>query len=168
MPNITINGMPYYDELNVRTLIGYECYGNKTRITPEGGLAVLLTNKTGAASIKGEVVHTNSGQNRSVTKIVVDIPDPIGVFYESGIPDGSEAWVIVAGIAEVYFIDSTTRGQFARGFLAGDGGSYVIGQALAEPFPAAPFASDKHFYELGHILETRVGAGLAKIVLHFN
>lgn len=168
MPSIMINGMPYYDELNVRTLIGYESYGNKTRITPEGGLAVLLTNKTGGASVKGEVVANSATTASAVSKVIVDVPSPIGVFYESGIADGSEAWVVVVGIADVYFVGNTTLGHIARGFLTADGGSYVTGQALSEAVPAAPFSADKHFYEIGHILESRVGAGLAKTVLHFN
>lgn len=135
--------------------------------TPEGGHAVLMTNKTGANSVKGEVVTTGSTVDNSVIKVVVDVPNPIGVFYESGVADGAEAWVVISGIAEVYFIGSTTRGQFARGFITGDAG-YVAGQALAEAVPTAPFATDKHFYEIGHILASRTGAGLAKTVLHFN
>jgi hypothetical protein len=126
------------------------------------------TNLTGGVSVKGEVVTAGSAVNNSVTKIVVDIPNPIGVFYESGIADGAEAWVVVSGIADVYFVGNTTRGHIARGFLTADGASYVAGQALSEAYPTSPFASDKHFYEIGHVLEARAGAGLAKCVLHFN
>lgn len=135
--------------------------------TPEGGRAALFINKTGAPSVKGEVVTTGSVVDNSVVKIVVDVPDPIGVIYESGVADGAEVWVVLSGMADVYFIGNTTRGQFARGFLAGDAG-YVSGQALAEAFPTAPFASDKHFYEIGHILTSRTGPGLARVVIHFN
>lgn len=138
------------------------------RLTPDGGFAVFLLNKTGAVSIKGEVVTPNGATQLSVKKITVDIPAPIGVFLESGIPDGSGAWVVIGGIADVYFVGNTTAGQFARGFLTADGGSYVTGRALCESVPTSPFASDKHFYEIGHVLETRVGAGLAKCVVHFN
>lgn len=136
--------------------------------TSESGLAVQLINKTGAVSVKGEVVEPSDSVDNAVDKIVVDVPDPIGVFYESGIADGSLAWVVVSGIADVYFVGNTTRGHLARGFLTADGGSYVIGQALSEAVPSSPFATDKHFYEIGHVLESRVGAGLAKCVLHFN
>lgn len=140
----------------------------RAKLTPEGGIAVLMVNKTGANSVKGEVLTTDSTVANAVRKIVVDIPNPIGVFYESGVPDGQDAWVVLSGLAEVYFIGSTTAGQFARGFLTTDGGSYVAGQALAEVLPIAPFASDKHFYEIGHVTESRTGAGLAKCILHFN
>lgn len=142
-------------------------YSDKFMITVEGGLAVKLTNKTGAASVKGYVVSNSTTTASAVELIVQGEPDPIGVFYESGIADGAEAWVVVAGIADVYFIGSTTLGYLARTFIAGEAG-YVTGQALAEALPAAPFATDKHFCEIGHVLEARVGAGLAKCVLHFN
>lgn len=142
----------------------------KVRFTPEGGIAILLTNKTGANTVKGEVV-TPSGTTTSAVKLIIkDYPDPIGAFYESGIADGQEAWVVVAGIADVYFVASTTMGYVARGFLTADGASYVPGQALNEAVPTGSPAvvTEKHFYEIGHLLETRVGAGLAKVVLHFN
>lgn len=146
----------------------YAKYSPKAKFTSTGGLAIQLTNKTGGNSVKGEVVTPGSSVNNSVVKITVDVPNPIGVFLDSGVADGQEAWVVVSGIADVYFVGDTTHGQFARGFLTSDGDSYVTGQALAEATPIPPFASDKHFYEIGHILESRTGAGLAKTVLHFN
>lgn len=147
------------------------CYVNdKAMLTPDGGLAIKLTNKSGGATVKGEVVkgYSASAINNAVDKIVVDVPNPIGVFYESGVADGAEAWVVVSGIADVYFVGNTTRGHMARGFLTADGASYVTGQALSEAVPTSPFDVDKHFYEIGHVLESRTGAGLAKTVLHFN
>ena len=141
---------------------------SKASTNSSGGFMIKVTNKTGGASVKGEVVTPSSATDNAVIKIVKDVPNPIGVFYESGVADGSEAWVVVAGIADVYFVGNTTRGQLARGFLTADGASYVIGQALAEAVPTPPFDSDKHFYEIGHILESRTGAGLAKCILHFN
>lgn len=141
----------------------------KAKLNADGGLMVKVTNKTGGASVKGEVVSVYSATaiNNAVRKILIDIPDPIGVFYESGVADGSEAWVVVSGIADVYFVGNTVRGYLARGFITGDTG-YVTGQALSEAVPTSPFATDKHFYEMGHVLESRTGAGLAKCVLHFN
>ena len=140
------------------------------KMTEEGGFAVLMLNKTGGVSVRGEVVTTynDTAIDNAVEKIAVDIPNPIGVFEESGIADGEYAWVIVSGRAYVYYVGNTTRGHLARGFLTADGGSYVIGQALSEALPTSPFASDKHFYEIGHVMESRVGAGLALTNLHFN
>lgn len=140
---------------------------DKTAINSDGGIMVKLINKTGANTVKGEVVHANSGLDNSVIKIVINVPDPIGVFYESGIADGQEAWVVISGIADVYFVGNTVRGYLARGFVTGEA-SYVAGQAIAEAVPSAPFATDKHFYEIGHVIQSRTGAGLAKTVLHFN
>ena len=142
---------------------------SNAKLTREGGVAVKMVNMTGAASVKGEVVtvYDATAVDNAVDKIVVDAPNPIGVFYESGVADGQSAWVVVSGIADVYFVGDTTRSHLARGFLTTDAG-YVVGQAISEIYPTAPFASDKHFYEIGHVLESRTGAGLAKCVLHFN
>lgn len=140
----------------------------KAAFNTTGGFMIKLTNKTGAASVKGTIVDGGTSVNNSFTLCVKDIPDVFGVVYEAGIADGAECWVTISGIAEVLFVGSTTRGQFARGFLTADGGSYIAGYALAENVPTSPFSTDKHFYELGHILESRTGAGLAKCVLHFN
>lgn len=137
---------------------------NKTvMITDIGGIAVKYT--AGENLTAGDVVRV-TGVN-TVSKIVVNVPDPIGVVYATGL-SGAEVLVVITGVANVYFIGNTTAGQFARGFLTADGGSYVTGQAICEAVPTAPFASDKHFYEIGHVLETRVGAGLAKVNIHFN
>ena len=141
----------------------------KIAINNTGGLMVKMINKTGAPSVKGTVVtvYTATAIDAAVSPIVIDIPTPIGVIFEDGIADGSGVWVVVQGIADVYFIGNTARGNLARGFITGDAG-YVSGQVLAEAAPTAPFGTDKHFYEIGHVLENRTGAGLAKVVLHFN
>lgn len=135
--------------------------------TPEGGRAIKIVNRTGAASVKGYMVHPSPSYDTSCTLSVVDVPDPIGVVYDSGVANGSEMWVVTNGIADVYFIGSATRGHIARGFVTGDAG-YVAGQAMSEAVPAAPFATDKHFYEIGHVIQSRTGAGLARCVLHQN
>lgn len=140
---------------------------NNMIITPVGGLAIKMINKTGAASVKGDVVHASSTTNNGVSLIVKDIPDPFGVIWSDGVPDGGYIYVVIAGIAEVNFIGDTTRGYLARGFLTADAG-YISGKALAEAVPSSPFATDKHFYEIGHVIESRTGAGLAKIIMHFN
>lgn len=140
---------------------------DKVFFTPEGGIAVKLTNKTGGVSVKGNCVTTDDSTNNAVKLVAIGVPNCIGVFYDSGIADGSDAWVVVSGIADVYFWDSTTRGHLARTGIAADTGE-VAGQALSEAVPTSPFATDKHFCEIGHVLETRTGAGLAKVVLHFN
>jgi hypothetical protein len=136
-------------------------------ITPEGGMTISLINKTGAASVKGTVVKANSAAANSFVLIANDVPDPIGIVYEDGKQDGESCLVVVAGMADVLFIGSATAGHLARGFITGDAG-YVSGRALSEAVPTSPFASDKHFYEIGHVLESRTGAGLARVLVHFN
>lgn len=126
-----------------------------------------MVNKTGGASVKGTVVDSHDTIENAVKKIVVNVPDPIGVIYDDGVPDGSLVRVVISGIAEVLFIGSVTIGHLARGFITGDDG-YVSGQLLSEAVPTSPFASDKHFYECGHTISARTGAGLAKVMLHFN
>lgn len=140
---------------------------DKVMLTPSGGVAIRMTNKTGAASVKGTVVTLDTTADNAVKNIVVDVLNPIGVIYEDGIADGSEVWVVTSGKAEVYFIGSTTRGHLARGFVNTDSG-YVAGQVLSEAIPIAPFGTDKHFYEIGHVASSRTGEGLAWVVLHFN
>lgn len=137
------------------------------KVTPEGGYAIKLVNRTGAISVKGYAVTPSDVYDNAVKKIVVDVPNPIGIVYESGVADGSTMWVVVAGIAEVYFANTPIRGHLARGFVASDVG-YVSGQLKSEAFPTSPFATDKHFFEIGHVLETKAVPGLAKTVLHFN
>jgi hypothetical protein len=148
-------------------------YSDKVDVSPkatfnvDGGFMIKLTNKTGGVSVKGTVVRSGRNLNNSFEKVTDGIPDTIGIVYENGIADGSECWVVISGIADVYFVNSTVRGYLARTFITSEIG-YVTGQALSEQVPSSPFASDKHFCEIGHIIETRTGAGLAKTVLHFN
>lgn len=144
-----------------------EIISPKTKMTADGGFAVLLTNDTGAASIQGYVVTASASVDNGVSLLGVGIPAPIGVFLDSGVANGAEAWVVVHGIADVYYEGSTSRGDFARMTFATDTND-AAGVAISEAIPSSPFSSDKHFAEIGHVLETRIGAGLAKTMLHYN
>ena len=137
--------------------------------TAEGGLAILLTNKTGQATVKGMLLEAGSGADTLVTLVAEDDFDPIGVCHEAGIADGSDCWVVVSGIAEVYFELGATRHDFFRAPNSGAGGDGLnTGNAVAEAVPGSPAATDKHFQEAGHVLETVAADNLAKCVLHFN
>lgn len=133
--------------------------------TEDGGFAREYINGTGSASVKGSTVHIAGANTVDLTQ--QDDPDCIGVVYNSGIPDGGKMWVVTEGTAKVYFIGNTTAGHLARTFVAADG-DYVEGQAKSEAVPTSPFANDKHFCEIGHVAESRTGAGLALVKLHFN
>jgi hypothetical protein len=143
---------------------GKEIVGGKMKFTADGGLACLMTNKSGAASIKGYVVAASTATTNSVMLSPVDGYNPIGVFLDDGVPDGQLAWVVVSGLAYVYFFASTTFGYFARVPLTADTGEGA-GKAANLSTPAD---ATTHFGEIGHILETRTGAGLALVNLHFN
>lgn len=138
-----------------------------TKFTPLGGIASKFINKTGSASVKGCVVTASSSVDNAVALAGVDQANAIGVFLDSGVADGDEAWVAWGGVAEVYFSGSATRGHMARLGVASDTGEQN-GQAVSEIYPTSPFATDKHFAEIGHVLASRTGAGLAKVILHFN
>ena len=136
------------------------------RLTPEGGFAIKVINKTGAASIKGYIVEASATVDMAVQYVVGDDIDPIGIIYEPGVPDGSLMWVVVSGVADVFYTGNVTRATFSRVQTAAEG--LTDGQAINEALPVPPFATDKHFQEIGHPIESRVGAGLARTVLHFN
>lgn len=140
--------------------------GVKFKITPEGGYAVRLINKTGAASVKGTVI-TTSDTTDNAFKVQSAEFEACGVVYENGIADGSECWVVVTGIAEVLLKNGTasTRGYWTK--CADTDGRAEVTTA---PSGLGALATSEHFKEIGHCLESK-GAGtnvLAKIVLHFN
>ncbi|MCK4819851.1 hypothetical protein KA005_29065, partial [bacterium] len=129
-------------------------------------LAIRAINKTGGASVKGYIVEASDSVDNAVKHVGGDDIDPMGIMYNAGVADGDYVWVVVSGIAEVYYSGNVTRATFSRVPTTGE--AITSGQAINEALPSSPFATDKHFQEIGHPLESRVGAGLAKTVLHFN
>lgn len=145
-----------------------DLYNNgKIKFTDLGGLAIRLENQTGEVSVKGKLVDTHPTINEAVALVPVGIPDVIGLIEEDGIPVGGQMWIVISGIGYALFGAGTTTGQFARGCISTDTGQ-AAGIGTAENLPTPPFATDKHFAEIGHVIESRTGAGLAKVVLHFN
>lgn len=138
-----------------------------TMLTKEGGIAIRILNKTGAASVKGTVVRMDSTTQNSFNLQAAQY-DAIGAVYESGIADGALCWVVMMGIAEVLLEDSTasTTGNWVYA-------STVDGRAnasLAQPAGAGFVNAEEHFKEIGHCLETK-NAGtnvLCKVLMHFN
>jgi hypothetical protein len=134
-------------------------------ITPEGGAAVRLINKTGAASVKGTVIQVSSTTDLAFQKAVTSAIDPIGVVYEDGVADGGLCLVVVAGFADVLLEDSTaaTRGYWVKTSTT------VAGRADATT-ASPPGADVSHWQEVGHALQS-VTAGsdkLCRIAVHFN
>lgn len=142
---------------------------SKIFLTPEGGIAVRLTNKTGSNSVKGTLLDAHPTVDNAFGILGADEEHPIGVVYEDGIADGSECWVVVHGIAEVLLEDGTisTRGYWARTSIT-DPGRVDITNA-APPGGGIP-ELDIHMREVGHCIESK-GSGtdvIAKIIMHFN
>jgi len=144
---------------------------DKVMITDDGGIAISLLNKTGATSVKGKVAEPADGNDAAFSLCAVDSVDPIGIIYGdnagSQVADGVACWIVVAGLAYIMFESATTRGHFARMGVAADAND-AAGLAMSEALPTSPFATDKHFAEVGHVLETIGGAGLALCMVHFN
>jgi hypothetical protein len=134
--------------------------------TSEGGMAIWVINDTGGTSIKGYIVEPSSSTDNAVKYTDNNDVDPVGIVYDAGVPIGGRMRIVVGGIAEVYYGVAVTRGTFSRVPIVTDGLS--SGQAMNEPLPSSPFATDKHFQEIGHPIESRGTPGLAKTLLHFN
>lgn len=73
-------------------------------LTPEGGHAVSLTNNTGSASVKGQLVRADSA---AFYTCEVD-ETPIGVVYEAGVANGKKCLIVVGGRAQVLLENSTS------------------------------------------------------------
>lgn len=154
-------------------------------VTSDGGIAIVIKNNTGAESIKGYVVTADETEVGAAKLIEQGGLNPLGVIYESGVPAGLGMLVAVSGIASVYFSGSTSIGNLARGPITSDI-SPIDGQAISEPYPSGKInlwqgniqltinpdtinnMVDGYFYKLGIVIESRIGAGLAKTVLQFN
>jgi len=140
---------------------------SKVKFTPEGGLAVRVLNETGGPSIKGYIVEPGPSVDNSAKYTDGGDVDPIGVVYDADVPDGEYMWVVVSGIADVYYSgNDVVRATFSRVPTSGE--ALPDGHAINEPLPSPPFATDKHFQEIGHSLESISAPGLAKTILHFN
>ena len=137
----------------------------KCGMTAIGGFAIKLTNKTGSNTVQGQIVKPDNkvdgsgGVNDAFITISANDQEIIGIVLEAGVSDGSEAWVVISGIADVLMdAGGSARGdRIISSATAGSGDVWNVGGAVAT-----------HFQEIGHCIETRVGTGLARCVLHFN
>lgn len=143
-------------------------YGN-ARITNEGGFAYRLYNKTGSASQKGLIVRSSTAMASSVTVADAGIPDPIGVFYEDGVPDGSLAWVVTNGIADVLLEDSTAA-TLRYWVKMSENQNGRADASIAAPSGGAIGELEEHMHEIGHSLESQSAGSdvLCRILMHFN
>lgn len=137
------------------------------KFTPEGGIAIKYINSCVGPSVKGTCVTIKSGSSWEVTEVPIQVPNCISIIYEDGIAVGDRVWVVIMGVTPVLFWNATTAGHLARTGLTADTGE-VAGKAISEALPTSPFDVDKHFCEIGHVIETNASIGLANVNLHFN
>ena len=137
---------------------------SKIKNTPEGGVAVKLTNKTGAASVKGTLVSASTTTDNAFALQSNEF-DCFGVVYEAGIADGSACWVVVSGIAELLMKDTVAA---VRGYIAIS--ADMDGRATCIAVPTATPTSDTHWKEIGHLIESKTAGTsvIAKAIIHFN
>ena len=134
--------------------------------TNERGLLIKFINRTGHASVKGELVACSTATDREVI-LQANEYDTIAVVQQAGVAEGSEMWCWVNGsVCDVLAKDSTafTRGNI---LIAAD----TDGRAdnLANPGGGLP-GTDTHFKECGHVMESAAGGTnvLVLCCLHFN
>lgn len=131
----------------------------KWKRTAIGGMAIKLTNKTGGASVAGELVETSTVTSDAVSQSGADSSITVGVFLDDGIADGSEAWIVVAGIADVkYDATGADKGDWVKA-----SGTAGRAESSGSEVPGA-----NHFREIGHALEDAAANALGRIVMHFN
>ena len=129
------------------------------KITPEGGFAVRLTNKSGAVTVKGQIVSHKGTVANAFDRTAVDAKHCLGVVYESGVEDGAQCWVVVAGIAQVLMKNAATMGHICRIPLTTDNGEAGYAMDAAQSDSAS-------VYKIGDVLETAAAEELCKVLLH--
>ena len=146
--------------------IGIMPLGNsQVKLTTDGGEASRMINKTGANSVKGTIVEIGP-IDKSVKLANIDDIDPCGIMFDDGVPDGGWIWVVTGGKAKVLYSTSVSLGTISRVPIAADE-SATNGLAINEALPVPPFATDKHFREIGHPEEAIGTPGLASTMIHF-
>lgn len=132
----------------------------KVYINNDGAICVKLTNKTGANSVRGESVEPSTANDFAVIQAASNDINPLGTFLESGVADGSEAWIAIDGIAPAR-TDATgaTRGNWA-------GSSATAGRV--DGSVASPPSTTVHFQEMGHWLDAVAANGTGSIICHHN
>ena len=130
-------------------------------ITDEGGFAVKLTSD--AAITRGYSVYSvGTSDDLRVLHSAGDTDLPFGIAYNSTSGAGEEVIVVTSGIAYVYCLATgavdPTRGNIL--YMSSTAGQLDHASVL----PAVA----KHNREHGHLIESRVGAGLVRAVIHFN
>ncbi len=144
----------------------------KMKFTALGGLAIKLTNKTGANTVAGQLISFDTTTDDAVALTTADDDECSGVFLDSGVANNAEAWVVIAGVADVAMQDNTaaTHGNWVRTSIIEAG--YANATNAGPPGGGIP-ELDRHMKEIGNCIESVSATGggthiLARCVLHFN
>jgi hypothetical protein len=129
-------------------------------LTPEGGYATALINRTGAASVKGSVVACSYLYENAFTLAPIDAADNIGVVYNSGIADGEYVWIVVSGRAQVLMTDNTST---EKGNWLGCSHTQAGRADSQETPPTGSQAIALHGTEVGHVIQAGV-AGINQLI----
>ena len=120
--------------------------------TDERGFQVRMVNRTGHASVKGELVSCSTSADKEAI-LQANEYDTVGAVAEAGIAEGSEMWVWVNGsVCQVLYENGSaaTRGNIL--IAAPTDGRAVD---IANPGSGLP-ATNTHFKECGHVLESKL------------
>lgn len=138
-----------------------ECDNANLGVTNEGGIYSTFINNTGT-SVKGTIAIASTSVENGVDIAPASSGMPIGIIYESGIPNGSEVKVVVCGKAQVLLATSSTA---TKGFWCGV--SSVAGRMIQMSTTATVIS--ENCAHIGHSLQTITAAGsLAYVQLQFN
>jgi len=135
---------------------------SRIKFTPEGGLAVLYKNRTGANSVKGMIVAASTSYDNAIYTAPANADMPVGVVYENGIADTYDVWVVVSGVADVLMKNTVAPVHGYVAFVSSTAGRADCGGSIP--------ANAEHWREIGHLLESKTGGTdvFSKVTLHFN
>ena len=136
--------------------------------TGEYGIQMKLTNKTGSASVKGEIVEQSAGTDNAFDTIGADEPDPTHIVYEAGVADGSNAWCwCIGSLCQVLLEDSTaaTRHYWVK---VSDSAAGRADATNASPPGGTINAIEDHFTEVGHAAESKTAGTDVLCLIHFH
>ena len=118
-----VNSTGFVDRTTNQSVGGVKSFtdsvlGPNWRLTPEGGIAIKLINKTGANSVANAAVTASSSHDNAVELAKMNVEGEgaqcLGAFYESGVADGSAAWIVIAGLGKARIQTNTTVTPGAR------------------------------------------------------
>lgn len=154
-------GITFANRNELITKLSTDFFYSPLVVNEVGGYMVQLVNKTGAPSVKGELLSIHASVENAVQKCPADTDSPVGVFYSSGIADGSLAWVVIGGIADVMLVNNTVVNPSYH-LYAGS----VTGRVGA----SSSVNTVRHWGEVGHSLQAKAAGTnvLVRAILHWN